>query len=259
MEKFDNQKEEINEEETIRGILEGYRGNIDYLKDSKNENFLLAYMSRNIAERVIYKRYSEKNIKDGKMEEITSILSERLYSKLGQYLHDSGQSDREKLKIYKEVLNDVRRLDYTHASFVLGNREIMSDLASEDELYDGFEDIINTPDPEEIEQMYRKELRKRIFSALEGFPPRSDNKELAKIILNAVGIKGSSILFFTGGDESEPDGGVIKIPGHDELEISQIYQLVNWSEYSTDSYQRYSDDRYIKSPDYSLDESGEIK
>lgn len=111
-----------------------------------------------------------------------------------------------------------------------------------------------------MNEINRQDVYKKVRAAIVDFTPRSGNEKLAKVILDAVGVKGASVSFFTGGDDSEPEGAVIKVPdmpGH--IEVCAASCLVDWSGVEFHRYQRYTDyPSFGGTPTYRLNEAGEV-
>ena len=109
-------------------------------------------------------------------------------------------------------------------------------------------------------EINRNEVWHRVVAAIANFTPCSGNEKLAKLILDAVGIKDTSVYFFTGGDDSEPEGAVIEIPGMPgHIEVGQASRLVDWSGVEFNHYQRYTDyPSFGGTSTFRLNEAGEV-
>jgi hypothetical protein len=109
-------------------------------------------------------------------------------------------------------------------------------------------------------EINRQEVWNRVVATIANFAPRSGNEKLAKLILDTVGVKGASVYFFTGGDDSEPEGAVIEIPGMPgHIEVGQASHLVDWSGVEFHRYRRYTDyPSFGGTSTFRLNEAGEV-
>lgn len=109
----------------------------------------------------------------------------------------------------------------------------------------------------------RSPEERRARAAIKDFTPRSGNQVLAETILRAVARFDATVYFFTGGDDSEPEGAIVEAPAASDrnrlyFEITEATSLVNWKESERGRYCRTTGGGYNSTQTFRLNEAGEV-